>query len=178
MLWLRQVYLYYYCLPIWKAVIWVLGATGGFWLLRWLLGNKRFWRAGMGLAAGLWVGVILLCTLLRESGTGEGAVSWVPLHSYFAVLGGANPELLRTNFMNTVLFFPLGLLGSGLLPEAWTPAKKLAVMTCMALAFSVGIELVQFLARYGYAEMDDVLHNTAGTCLGAAAAGCGKTEKK
>ena len=178
MTWLRQVYLYYYCLPIWKAVGWVLGVTGGFWLLRHLLGKKKFWRPGTGMAAVLWAGAIVLCTLLmRDPGTGAGAASWVPFHSYFTVLTGGNPELLRANFMNTVLFYPLGLLGGELLPEKWTPGRKIAVMACAALAFSAGIEVIQVLARCGYGELDDMIHNTAGMCLGVAA-GCGKITQK
>ena len=174
MTWLRNTYLYFYCLPIWQAVVWVLGATGGFWVLRRLLGERKFWRPGVATAVCCWLAAIVFCTLVRKSGTGDGAVLWLPFQSYFALIGGGNPELLRMNFMNTVLFYPLGLLGSELLPEAWPLKKRLAVMACVALAFSAGIELIQFLARYGYGEVDDILHNTAGMCLGVAAGGRGK----
>lgn len=178
MTWLRDIYLYYYCLPIWQAVVWVLGATGGFWLLRRLLGKRNFWRPAMITAAGCCLAAIVFCTLIRKSGTGDGEASWRPFHSYAALIGGGNPELLRMNFMNTVLFYPLGLLGSQLLPEAWTPGKRLWIMAGIALALSAGIELIQFFARYGYAEADDILHNVLGMILGTAAAGWKWPDKK
>lgn len=171
MTWIRRAYLYFYCLPIWQAVIWVAGAVGVFFLLRRLVGKRRFWRRCVGIAAGLWVGVILLCTLLRNPGTGEGVLLWVPFHSYFSVLTGGNPELLRTNFMNTLLFAPLGLLGGELLPRDWTLKKRLMFAACFALALSCGIEIIQFVSRRGYAEMDDIIHNTAGICLGVLTTG-------
>lgn len=168
---LRDIYLYYYCLPIWQVVIWVAGAVGIFLLLQRFFRGSAWWRRCVGIAAGLWGGVILLCTLLRNPGTGEGVLLWVPFHSYFSVLTGGNPELLRTNFMNTLLFVPLGLLGGELLPRDWTLKKRLIFAACFALALSCGIEIIQFVSRRGYAEMDDIIHNTAGICLGVLTTG-------
>lgn len=172
MTWIRRAYLYFYCLPIWQVVIWVVGAVGVFFLLRRKLCGKTAWRCCLGILWVLWLAAVFTYTLiLREPGTGEGVLLWVPFHSYFSVLTGGNPELLRTNFMNTLLFVPLGLLGGELLPRGWTLKKRLIFAACFALALSCGIEIIQFVSRRGYAEMDDIIHNTAGICLGVLTTG-------
>ena len=64
----------------------------------------------------LWVGAVAYFTVLsREPGVPSdfGAL----FRSYHQVLAGGNPELLRSNFMNILLFFPGGLLLGALLPH-------------------------------------------------------------
>lgn len=56
--------------------------------------------------------------------------------------------------MNIILFFPLGFLIGG-----W---KGLVV----GFLFSCTIEVVQYFGRLGFCELDDVLNNTIGACLG------------
>lgn len=172
MILLKQIYLYMYCMSIPKALLMILTAVGVFLLLRRKLCGKTAWRCCLGILWVLWLAAVFTYTLiLREPGTGEGVLLWVPFHSYFSVLTGGNPELLRTNFMNTLLFYPLGLLGSELLPRGWTLKKRLIFAACFALALSCGIETIQFVSRRGYAEMDDIIHNTAGICLGVLTTG-------
>ena len=168
----RKIYLHFYCLPISEALVWILGAAVVFLLLRWLIGHHALWRRCINIAALVWMMAIVTCTLiLRSQDTGSFHVSWVPLHSYVSLMQGANIEVLRMNFMNTVLFYPLGLLGSELLPREWTLRKRLVYAACFAMILSSGIEIIQFLSRRGYAEMDDIIHNTAGMCLGVLTAG-------
>ena len=172
MAWLTKIYLYFYCQPISHALVWVLGAAGLFLILRRWLGGKFVWRWLVGLAMPVCLGAIVVATLvLRGGDDGAPSLSWVPLHSYFSLLQGANIEVLRMNFMNTVLFYPLGLLGSELLPRAWSLKKRVLFALCFALILSGSIECIQFLSRRGYAEMDDIIHNTAGVCLGVLTAG-------
>lgn len=167
MIWLKQLYLHFYCLPILEALAWILWGVGAFALLRrWLLG-KTVWRYLVWSAVLLWLAAIVTCTLIFRSQDPEsGALSWIPLHSYFSLLKGANIEVLRMNFMNTVLFYPLGLLANECFPMNWTKNKRLVCGACFALVLSCGIEIIQFFSLRGYAEMDDIIHNTAGMCLG------------
>ena len=164
---LKNIYLHFYCLPIPKALAWILCGVCLFALLRRRLGGRAVWRCFVWSSAALWLAAIVTCTLiLRSQDPESGAPSWIPLHSYFSLLKGANIEVLRMNFMNTVLFYPLGLLANECFPMNWTKNKRLVCAVCLALALSCGIESIQFFSLRGYAEMDDIIHNTAGMCLG------------
>ena len=172
MILLKRIYLYIYCMSIPKALMIILAAVGVFMLLRRKLHSKKAWRCCVGTIILLWLTAIVVYTLiLRSQATGSDSLSWLPFHSYFSLLRGANIEVLRMNFMNTVLFYPLGLLSSELLPRDWTLKKRLMFAACFALVFSCSIEIIQFVSRRGYAEMDDIIHNTAGICLGVLTAG-------
>jgi glycopeptide antibiotics resistance protein len=68
--------------------------------------------------------------------------------------------------MNVFLFLPLGLtlpfaLGKGRLPEIFA--------VVLALAFSTGIEYLQYRYGLGWCEADDVIMNTLGTAVGVLA---------
>ena len=91
----------------------------------------------------------------------------IPFQSYRAFFAGENEELLRSNLMNVLLFFPAGLFAGTLLPR-----RRLLPILGIALAaalLSAGIEVLQFRFALGFAETDDVIHNTLGALLGAAA---------
>lgn len=57
--------------------------------------------------------------------------------------------------LNILLFVPLGFLIGG-----W---KGVVV----GLAISCGIETIQYFARIGFCELDDILNNTIGSVVGA-----------
>jgi glycopeptide antibiotics resistance protein len=62
---------------------------------------------------------------------------------------------------NVLLFFPLGIL----LPLVW---KRLRFRRGIqiAIALSISIELIQFLSGYRSADVNDVILNVLGACLG------------
>jgi glycopeptide antibiotics resistance protein len=67
---------------------------------------------------------------------------------------------------NVALFFPLGIL----IPLVW-PRRRFWSGLLIAMALSVGIELVQYLTRpwsNRLADVNDVILNVAGACLGLA----------
>ena len=112
-----------------------------------------------------WIAVILVSTLYtREASVHSPSV--VPLHSYFEAVKTGNKEIYRSNLMNVILFFPIGLL-----QECCFSSRKSAVITAavLALVLSVGIECSQYWLHLGRPEADDVLHNVLGALLGAAA---------
>lgn len=156
-----------YCLDIPDAIFLAALATVCFRLLGRKFASCRWWK--WVLAAGLlfWLTAVLYQTLGgRQAGT-ERAFQ-LPFQSYAEVLSGGRRELLRSNFMNALLFFPAGLLGWELLPRTISPLKKVLWVTAAALLLSLSIECLQYFRMLGLAESDDVIHNTLGTALAAA----------
>lgn len=68
---------------------------------------------------------------------------------------------------NVLLFLPLGIL----IPLIWTRLRVRSAIL-IAVALSVGIEVVQYLSRawgsYRLADVNDVVLNVVGACLGLA----------
>lgn len=162
-------FLSFYCLPIWKTA-----AALCLVFLFWCVLSHRYGQAGphlwvwkilCGVDALLWVIAILYVTLLSRS-AGDGAVYLLPFHQLLSVLRGGNPEILRSAWMNVLLFVPLGILLPELFPADWPLSRKLFVTGLVSLAFSTGIEFMQWRWTLGTAETDDVLANTLGAVVG------------
>ena len=158
---------WFYCLPFTQALFFLIIFSLFFLLLRQMLGGKRFWWAAVALVALFWLCFIVSATLF-DRGISESrmAPALLPFFSYYSVLNGGNEEILRSNFMNVALFFPIGLLGCELLPEKWPRRKKLFFVCGFLMLLSVGIECCQFCFALGQAETDDVIHNTLGALIG------------
>ncbi len=138
-----------------------------FLLLRERYGALRRWRAGCGGGLAIWLVAVLWITL---GGRGEGG--WqepvlIPFRSYYTVFAGGQRELLRSNFMNMLLFYPAGLLSGAVLPKHWKRWHKVLLTASVCCALSVSIEFTQYSARLGLGETDDVIHNTLGALIGA-----------
>ena len=112
------------------------------------------------------VGVIYTTLGTRTSGE-TLQVNLIPLHSYREVMNGGNPEILRSNFMNVVLFYPIGLLATALLPEKWSGRHRWALSITLCTILSIGIEYVQYAISLGQCEIDDVIHNVIGAWIGS-----------
>lgn len=70
-------------------------------------------------------------------------------------------DLIPENIMNVVVFLPVGiLLGFAFRSMTWW---KALLIGC---GISVSIEAMQFFFHRGFAETDDVIHNTIGCVLG------------
>lgn len=165
---LQAFFLWFYCLSISDAVLLVLLFSAAFLILRRWLCEKRLWQPVILLLLFIWLSVIAVATLTdRSPGAVPQAPYLIPFHSYRAVLAGGNIELLRSNFMNVVLFYPAGLLTYDLLPKRWSGAKKLLLLTSLFAMVSIGIEACQYHFALGQAEVDDVIHNALGALIGA-----------
>lgn len=70
-------------------------------------------------------------------------------------------DLLYENIMNVVAFVPLGLL-LGCAFKSMTWWKVMVIGMCVSLI----IETMQFMYKRGFAETDDVMHNTIGCLIG------------
>ena len=82
------------------------------------------------------------------------------------------PDLLTENIMNVVVFIPVGMiLGSLLRFKGSSTSEATKSMTWLIVAIigcgiSVAIESLQFFMMRGFAEVDDVMHNTLGCIIG------------
>ncbi|MBQ3215232.1 MAG: VanZ family protein [Oscillospiraceae bacterium] len=157
---MQSLFHWIYCLPLDQAVLWALCATSLFLWLRQRLEGQKWWRFVLMAALMVWlVAVVRTCLTTRTSGVFQWNL--LPLKSYITVLQGGNPELVRSNFMNVLLFYPGGLVSASL----WR-RSKLWKLTGLFFLLSLLIELTQFVFCLGFAEIDDVIHNTLGGWLG------------
>ena len=147
--------------PAWLCVFCAMAALG-MCLLGRRFCRRSWWRKLLGSLLLLWTMAVLYATVVSRSGGSYGSFEIVPLHSYREVLETGKREILRSSFMNGLLFFPAGLLGAALLPRR----KILWLVFCVAM-FSLTIELIQFYLHLGNGEIDDILHNTLGALVGA-----------
>lgn len=118
-------------------------------------GWKRGWRKLVALLLVEYVFLVYCSTVLFRA-TIERGYNFRPFWSY------DKTELVIENVMNIVVFIPIGaLLGSLLrVKGSWL----IALMVGMVI--SISIEAMQFFFHKGFAETDDVMHNTLGCILG------------
>lgn len=77
------------------------------------------------------------------------------------------PELFAENVMNVVVFMPIGLLSGFMFNGSWLKVKSTWLIVLMTgLILSVSIEALQYFFNRGFAETDDVIHNTLGCMIG------------
>ena len=162
---LSMLFWWIYQLPPADLILILLACMTSFlWLHRQMEGLR--WRRGFLMAVLLvWAAAAVYVTLLNRGGGTMGGFQWVPFHSYTEVLAGGNREILRSSFMNVVLFYPAGLLLAAVLPKRWRVLITVAVLGI----FSLSIEIVQHALSLGRGEIDDVLHNTLGAVIGCLA---------
>jgi len=115
----------------------------------------------------LWIAIITYATVFGRSTPTHNAISLIPFHSYREVQNGGNPEILRSNFMNVILFYPSGLLTASLLPKKWPWWFRIILIVLLFAGLSVAIEYFQYSYGMGRAEIDDVIHNSLGALIGA-----------
>lgn len=126
-----------------------------------VFGVQKGLRYSLGLLLVEYVFLLLESTVfLRVMKVGR-EFNVIPFWSYQSYFRGEDEWLLPENIMNVAVFMPVGLLlGLIFRPISWV--KVLAIGACL----SVGIELMQFVLKRGFAEFDDVMHNTVGCLIG------------
>ena len=136
--------------------------VGGLLVLIWWKGYRQGSRNGVVLLLAEWV-FLVLCAIVffRETGA-EREYNLMPFWSYWDY--GKDSylmEMFGENVLNVLLFVPIGFLaGCGL-----------RGMTLMKVLFfgsglSIFIELLQFVFKKGFCEIDDVIHNVLGCLIG------------
>lgn len=156
---LERILHWVYCLPLWKAVMIALFVTGVFFWCHRSWKEKLWWKVTVSGLILCWAVVAVYTVMVRDSGGQE--LSLIPFHTYITVFSGGQRELIRSAFMNVLLFYPGGLLTASLLPRK----KRVWILVTFCL-LSIAVEAGQYVLRLGVTETDDVLHNTLGALLG------------
>lgn len=119
-----------------------------------------------------YIGLIIYTTLFsREKSENAQGYSLVPFITYY-LAKTENVEYYREAFMNVALFFPLGCFAYCFDIKG---RKKWTIPIISAVVLSSIIELIQYTFKLGYAEVDDIIHNTTGVIIGILV--CTLTEK-
>lgn len=167
---MKEIYVAIYCLPVCITVV-LLIVLGLLWYcicrryqnaVKW---QKILIKTGTGAGLFLWLAVILHITIFsRQGGTLEvHRELFYQLRMYY---NGGPRELLRTLWMNVLLFIPGGLLLEALWPQNRHRWGRVLLTVLSLSALSAGVEMVQYKYALGCVEADDVLCNTLGAVLG------------
>lgn len=111
----------------------------------------------------IWIAMVLYMTLYNRDRV-IYPVELIPFHSYREAATTGNVELYRSNLMNMVLFYPIGLF---LLCASGRIQKAAILSVLIGLSLSIFIEWCQYRFMLGRPEIDDILHNTLGALFGA-----------
>ena len=133
---------------------------GGVGLLA-LQGLKRGWRKVSGLLLIEFVFLIYSSTVIYRDFSSEQKHDFMPLWSYWALQKEGNEYLIADNILNVLVFLPVGLL----LGLAFRRIKFWVVLL-VGLCISSSIEMLQYVFKRGFAEVDDVIHNVLGCMIG------------
>ena len=118
-------------------------------------------KSSMWLVMGGYVLILFGSTVFFRGEIIHKGCNLMPFWSYIAYFRGEGDSLLNENIMNVVVFVPVGLL-AGLASRSMNFIKILVLGLCV----SIIIELLQFTFGKGFAEFDDVMHNSLGCILG------------
>lgn len=167
---------WFYCLDIIDVVLIMVATSVVFLGLKSVWGERRWWRPVVGGMAVIWFLMIAYVTLASREPEGQLGAQWIPFYSYYLGLSGINKEMLRSCFMNVVLFYPAGLLAGGTWMLKGFTGKRVVLLAVVGCGVSVSVELLQYFLQLGLAEVDDVIHNTLGMAIGAVV-GCVKVDQ-
>ena len=142
---------------IYKYVLFIIYAGGILWLT--LLN-----RLGLDVARTRWepfYNVRLLTNCALKTNKFPAYVCKHALKNSKHLFDSIHATPIEDLLLNIILFIPLGFL----LPYIW---PKLNGWKTILLAFilSTTLEITQYLAHWGCLEVDDILNNTIGACIG------------
>ena len=129
-----------------------------------LVGLYGFWK---GLCYSLklmfveYVFLLYASTVIFRTVMNVRKYDFIPFWSYRAIMDGSEPQLLPENIMNVLGFVPVGVLaGAAFRGMSWLRALLIGA------GLSVGIEVLQYVFKKGFCEVDDVMHNTIRCAIG------------
>ena len=117
--------------------------------------KKIVWRGITGLLLIEYIFLIYCSTVFFRIVREERKFDYTPFWSY------DRSDLMAENIMNVVVFVPVGLL----LGIAFKDIRWWKVLLTGAF-ISISIEVLQFILKKGFSELDDVMHNTLGCMIG------------
>lgn len=108
--------------------------------------------------------LVVLITTIGGSTAPGGRVNVIPGASILALNQDDKRNAMENVAGNIMLFLPIGFFGVLVL------RRRVTVLTALGGAFSIAIEVTQLVLGDRWVDVDDVLLNTVGTLIGAAAA--------
>lgn len=121
---------------------------------------RKEWRLFAGLLAIEYI-VLIYCATVVFRSYSETVGHNLTLFWSYREIGNGKHDLLVENIMNVVAFVPVGLLLSYV-----SRSSKWWMVLLIGFDISLSIELLQFLLKRGFSELDDVFHNTLGCLIG------------
>lgn len=160
---MHNLFLLIYRQPLHRIVFWILLLILLWGYLGFREGNSLRWRLGnAAVFAGIVAAIFYMTVYARGESTSEAIL--VPFQTFHEAK--IQPELYRAMLMNVFLFVPIGLsLPFVLGMRRFSPFLTVAA----ALAFSAGIEYLQYRYALGRCEVDDIIMNTLGSLIGCLA---------
>lgn len=131
---------------------------GAVLLLTWK--GKKALLAIIKLLLAEYVFLIYCSTVIFRPVIPERTIYLTPFWSY------SRPDLIAENIMNVVVFIPVGILLFITRKKSTTHIKAWIIAIVSGLVLSLGIEALQLIFKKGYAEVDDVMHNTLSCFIG------------
>lgn len=123
----------------------------------------------------LYLGFVIYMTMAwREQGNQRTALLLFSSYRRFF----SSSSMRRQINNNIWLFIPLGVGVCSALKNHTSTARAALLTTIVCILISVGIEIVQYVAGIGLAEVDDVVSNGLGGVIGAGIAACYQTRRK
>lgn len=107
-----------------------------------------------------YVFLIYCSTVVFRSVIPERTLYLTPFWSY------SRQDLLAENIMNVVVFIPTGMLLYMTHGNRISQLKAWIISIASGFALSVCVETLQLIFKKGYAEVDDLIHNTLGCFIG------------
>lgn len=151
----------YGAVPEW-LYIFLLSVLGFSTILSFTIFGARKGLRVLSLAVLLEIVFLILCgtVFLRETDENVGC-NFIPFWSYMMFSKDLQYSMYMENLMNVLMFIPFGFILGWAFKNLGR--KKMIVV---ALRFSVTIEVLQFVFKKGFAEVDDVIHNVLGGIIG------------
>ena len=148
---MHELFLFIYRQPLNRIILAMLLLVFLWGYLAFREGNRPRWRVLNGFFfLGCAAAVFYMTVYTRGESATEAVL--IPFHSFREAK--IQPELYRSMLMNVFLFVPLGLS----LPFVFGKGKWAPFLTViLSMAFSVGIEYLQFTHTLGRCEVDDVI---------------------
>jgi len=127
---------------------------------------RDYWRYIVSIILIEYVILLYCSTVIYRNTLQERRCDLMPFWSYRAIMDGKE-QYLAENIMNVVVFVPIGILLGFMINGSRFKVKSVWLFVLMTgLVISVLIEAMQYFFHKGFAETDDVMHNTLGCILG------------
>lgn len=163
---MKTLFVWFYCLPYEKAAQYMLALGLLVIFLKDYFQKKTWWKPILAALLLAWMAVLAYATVFSRPVGEYGTPELIPFHSYREVDNGGSWEILLSNYMNILLFFPGGLFLGAILPRHWPWVLRILLSGLFFGLFSAAMEYIQFSWQLGLVEIDDALHNTLGALLG------------